>query len=89
MNLEKKASLIALAILIVVGIFILSYCNYNSETCQHKWNEATCESPKTCVYCGATQGLSLGHSFSKATCTEPETCTKCGFTQGSALGHTT
>ena len=36
---------------------------------------ATCESPKTCVYCGHTVGSALGHTFENGVCTE------CGFAQ--------
>ena len=53
----------------------------------HIWKKATCESPKTCTKCEATEGSALGHSWKEATCETPKTCTVCGKTEGSALGH--
>ena len=53
----------------------------------HIWKKATCESPKTCTKCEATEGSALGHSWKEATCEAPKTCTVCGKTEGEALGH--
>ena len=48
----------------------------------HDWQEATCQSPKTCTRCGGTSGAPLAHDVvavegTAATCTEP------GLTDGS------
>ncbi len=53
----------------------------------HKWAEADCLSPKTCLDCGKTEGKKGGHTWQEATCTKPKTCTVCGKTKGKALGH--
>ena len=53
----------------------------------HDWNEATCESPKTCSACGATEGSALGHTWVDTTCTAPKTCSVCDKTEGEALAH--
>lgn len=53
----------------------------------HRFSEATCENPKTCTVCGATEGAALGHVYTEATCLEPKICTVCGKTEGSALAH--
>ena len=53
----------------------------------HIWKEATCESPKTCTKCEATEGSALGHSWKEATCEAPKTCMVCGKMEGEALGH--
>ena len=53
----------------------------------HIWKEATCESPKACTKCEATEGSALGHNWKAATCETPKTCTVCGKTEGEALGH--
>ena len=53
----------------------------------HIWKKATCESPKTCTKCEATEGSALGHSWKEPTCETPKTCTACGRTEGEALGH--
>ncbi|MBQ7873897.1 MAG: hypothetical protein IJ306_01860 [Oscillospiraceae bacterium] len=31
--------------------------------CNHNWVDATCEAPKTCTICGATEGEALGHNW--------------------------
>ena len=55
-------------------------------TCAHKWKEATCTEPKTCVYCGMTEGEPLGHDWKAATINYPKTCVRCGKTEGEAYG---
>lgn len=40
--------------------------------CDHKWIEATCESPKICEICGETEGQKSDHS------THTGKCTACG-----------
>ena len=41
--------------------------------CTHDWAAATCETPKTCKTCGATEGEALGHNYTGTVTTEP-TC---------------
>lgn len=36
--------------------------------CTHNWKNATCQAPKTCTVCGATEGGLAGHSYSGGTC---------------------
>ena len=66
-------------------------CGYEKvvtpQTCSHNWKAATCDAPKTCTKCGATEGEALGHNWQAATCTKPKTCTRCKLTDGEALGH--
>ena len=38
----------------------------------HAWVDATCEAPKTCKNCSATEGEALGHTY------EDGKCTQCG-----------
>lgn len=57
------------------------------KTCDHSWNVATCEAPKICSKCSATEGDALGHSWESATCESPKTCSRCSATEGDALGH--
>ena len=54
----------------------------------HTWVDATCEAPKTCSVCKATEGEALGHTWVDATCEAPKTCKNCSATEGEALGHT-
>ncbi len=73
---------IAIALLIVMMTSVLAGCG-----CDHKWQSATCEEPKTCKLCGETEGEPLGHDWQDATCEKPKTCANCGKTEGEALGH--
>lgn len=60
----KRWGRVILAMLLVC--FLLTTC-----TCAHKWKEATCTEPKTCVYCGMTEGEPLGHDWKAATINYP------------------
>ncbi|MBQ5749367.1 MAG: hypothetical protein IIV87_04335 [Oscillospiraceae bacterium] len=35
----------------------------------HAWDDADCDTPKTCSVCGATEGTALGHNYVNGTCT--------------------
>ncbi len=78
--MKKRLTLIAL---VLVFALALSACGCKHET----WNDATCETPKTCADCGETEGAPLGHTWAAATCETPKTCANCGKTEGEALGH--
>lgn len=68
-------------------LFMLLVCFlFTTCTCEHKWKEATCTEPKTCVYCGMTEGEPLGHDWKAATVNYPKTCVRCGETEGEAYG---
>ena len=76
--MKKVLSLIA--ILCMALVFFAACDNPQQSTtnkpCEHNWVDATCEAPKTCSVCGATEGAALGHNpievFGQApTCTEP------------------
>ena len=42
----------------------------------HTWDDADCDTPKTCSVCGATEGDALGHSWQEAETVK--VCTVCG-----------
>ena len=75
----KKLSVLILAL---VCLLAFTGCCFHSE-----WATATCETPKTCVECGETEGEALGHTWTDATCDAPKTCQTCRLTEGEALGH--
>lgn len=75
----KRWGRVILVMLLVC--FLLTTC-----TCAHKWKEATCTEPKTCAYCGMTEGEPLGHDWKAATINYPKTCVRCGKTEGEAYG---
>lgn len=82
MDKKKKRTIIILSTLAVIVLSgIIFYTSY------HKWNEATCETPKTCSICKKTDGEPLGHKWVKATCEKPKTCSVCKKTEGEPLGH--
>ena len=72
------SALLALALMAV----LLTGCCIN-----HEWQDATCETPKTCAKCGETEGEALGHSWQDATCETAKTCTVCGTTEGEPAEH--
>lgn len=78
--MKKRLMLVLLAVLCVA---LLAACG----ECEHDWEKATCEEPKTCSECGETKGEAKGHDWVDATCEEPKTCSECGETKGEALGH--
>lgn len=55
--------------------------------CSHTWDDATCDTPKTCQFCGMTEGAPLGHTWKSATCDEPMFCEICHQTEGKPLPH--
>lgn len=71
--------------LLIVGLLLcalLSACGH-----QHAWLDATCSAPKTCIDCGATEGVAKEHTWQDATCSAPKTCADCSTTEGAALAH--
>jgi len=55
---------------------------------EHTWVDASCSKPRTCSFCGKTEGDVLGHDMAPATCTKPKTCKVCGATIGKPLSDT-
>ena len=78
--MKKRLMLILLAVVCVV---MLAACG----ECDHDWEKATCEEPKTCSECGETKGKAKGHEWVDATCEEPKTCAECGETEGEPAEH--
>jgi len=72
----------------VVPLVILLCLLLTGCECKHEWQAASCDTPKTCSRCQATEGEALGHTWADATCAAPKTCTGCGLTEGEALTHT-
>lgn len=76
-----KQKLCVLA-LVLACVLIFAGCQ-----CEHKWNAATCEEPKTCELCGVVEGDPQGHSWKPATCNAAKKCESCGLTEGKPLDH--
>lgn len=77
--MKKKIVLICCALFATI---IMAGC-----CLQHDWENATCQQPRTCSKCGATEGGKEDHVWLEATCEAPKTCEVCGKTKGDALGH--
>lgn len=78
--MKKKITLIVLAL---ACLLVLAGCG-----CDHEWEAADCDTPKTCSLCGETEGEALGHQWVDGDCVTPKTCSVCGETEGETLGHT-
>ena len=46
--------------------------------CEHQWQPATCDTPRTCSLCGETQGKVRAHDWGSTACDDPRPCTVCG-----------
>ena len=53
--------------------------------CSHEWQDATCDTPKTCKLCSETEGEALGHNWKDATTDAPKTCVACQKTEGERI----
>lgn len=74
---------IALVLLLLCLVCALTACS-----CDHEWQEASCEAPKTCTLCGETEGEVLPHVWNEATCVNPKFCRNCSIIEGEVpTGH--
>lgn len=81
--LQKIIVLLSCAVLILL-VAVMFACHI---FCIHRWNDATCVSPKICAFCQKTSGEALGHEWSEATCEEDSVCARCNEIGEKALGH--
>ena len=72
---------------VITALLVLLCCALSACGCKHTWNDATCQAPKTCSQCGATEGDVAAHQWTDATCVAPRTCALCGKTEGEPLPH--
>lgn len=71
---------IELCILTVLMVLMLTACG-----CNHVWQEATCDTPKTCTSCGETEGTPLDHNWDSSLCTP--VCMLCGLEDTALASH--
>lgn len=79
-----KRNLYILVLVLVLSL-ALTGCQ---KPCEHEWEDANCEDPKTCELCDETEGAPLGHTWKAATCNAAKTCEVCEKVDGEPLGHT-
>ena len=97
--MKKIIKTLGIIMTVALVVALLAACNQPVETttptepttppCEHMWTAATCETAKTCVLCGETEGEPKGHEIvvdeAKAvTCTEDgltagEHCARCDY----------
>ena len=75
--MKRKLSVL---LLFVVLIMALTGCCFHKE-----WSDPTCETPKTCIKCGETEGQPLGHIWQPRNTEVPETCSRCAATRGERI----
>lgn len=84
---NKSKAIIGIAFAGIVVMTFVILISTHIICLNHKWEEATCTTPKLCCYCGKTEGEAKGHMWKEATCAEPTTCYICEETEGEPLGH--
>lgn len=77
----RKFIVFICAAAIVIILFNMFY------ECDHKWEEATCQVPKTCSKCGKTEGGVIDHHWENTDCGSPSPCSMCGTLEGIELTH--
>lgn len=75
--------IITVVVIVIAYMVVAKSCIFS-----HRWVEATCETPRTCIKCHETDGDALGHKWQEATCTMAKTCSVCKKIDGEPLGHT-
>lgn len=83
----KKIWIAAAVIAVIILIPAVAWAVSGLAVCEHRWQEATCDTPQTCAQCGEVRGYALGHDWLDANCTQWETCTRCSLTRGMPFGH--
>ena len=85
--LKRKIIPISLIFILCISALTLTACDIFSVFCNHDWEDATCDKPKTCTKCSKTEGEALGHSGGAAGCESKAICDHCGNEYGDVLGH--
>ena len=89
----KTVTRLGVLAILLCCVLLLSSCSglvlrSEKETaCEHRWREATCQTPRTCKDCSETEGEALGHTGGSATCQQSAVCTRCHEAYGAPLSH--
>ncbi len=62
--MNKISYFVSVLLLMIAVTLGLASCGdtEQTETCEHRWTEATCSAPKTCSLCNKTEGDTIGHT---------------------------
>lgn len=80
--MKSPKNIFLLVIITIMLASVLSGCG-----CEHKWQAATCLTPRTCTLCGQTEGKLRSHEWGSTACDAPEGCVVCGTLEGIELSH--
>ena len=78
----RKSRIAAILFLIALTGLLLTGCG-----CEHEWQKATCQAPRTCIRCGETEGKIRSHEWGNTACNAPEGCVVCGTLEGIEYTH--
>lgn len=73
-----------LTLIAVLSLTLLTSCG--KSTCEHAWQPATCEVPKTCSLCNSTIGGLSPHQYEFSSCESAGVCKVCKE-ETPAIGH--
>lgn len=86
--MKSKTRVKVCLLALVMALFVFAGLVSCGESCEHEWQAATCQAPKTCKLCSATEGSTVGHAGGTATCTAKAVCDTCKEPYGELLAHT-
>lgn len=78
----RRKMMTAALLAVILAALLLTGCG-----CNHEWQKATCQAPRTCARCGETEGKIRSHEWGNTDCREPEGCIVCGTLEGIELTH--
>ena len=72
-----------------LGVWEVEIIDFQCQSDEdHKYADATCSTPATCIYCLATTGEPSGeHTMLPANCGQPARCQYCDYTEGDVTGE--
>lgn len=76
-----KKKVIICASVVCIAVLVIGILFATNVLCIHKWSDANCTLPKTCIICNRTDGKPLGHTAGEWTVIKVSTCSKTGEAQ--------
>lgn len=79
MKKSSKILIISISCFVLIAIVVVGILLLGGNKHSHIWNDATCETPKTCKECGEKEGEPHGHFWNNGEVKEEASCTKEGI----------
>lgn len=76
-----KKKVIICASVVCIAVLVIGILFATNVLCIHKWSDANCTQPKTCIICNRTDGNPLGHTAGEWTVIKVSTCSETGEAQ--------